>query len=230
MPVEALVAYASGEASPEVAAHVAACPACQAAASEYMEMQREIGGRLFRLDCPTPHRLGEYELRLLSPEEQTQVAGHVRDCPHCTGELRLLRDYLAQELPAPEPTLSQRLRQVVATLLTVPPPAALAGVRGATEAGSQRYQADDVTITLDLGPAGRRARVPVTGLIWREGAAMESLAGHPVRLITDEGAQQTVTIGPLGDFGWEAIAPGRYRLEVELKDRLIVVEELRIGA
>jgi hypothetical protein len=230
MPVEALVAYAFGEASPEVAAHVAACPACQTAAADYTEMQREIGGRLFRLDCPTPHRLGEYELRLLPAEEQTLVAGHVRDCPHCAAELSLLRDYLARELPAPAPSLGQRLRRVAATLLAAPPAASLAGVRGAAEGGSQRYQADDVTITLDLGPAGRRARVPVTGLIWREGAEMEALAGSPVRLVADEGAQQTATIGPLGDFGWEEIAPGRYRLEVELGDQLIVVEDLRIGA
>ena len=228
VPVEDLVAYAYGEATPEIVAHVATCPACREAAGEYTQLQRELGARLYRFDCPTPQTLGEYTLYFLSAEEQTRVAAHVGDCPLCAAELRTLRDFLASELAATVPSLMTRLKRTIATLVT-PPAAAYAGVRGAGEAAAQIYRAGDIVITIDPGAGARRARLPVTGLIWREGAAMEELAGSQVRLIAADGTAQTAQLGALGDFDWEAVAPGTYRLEAALADQLVVVEELRVG-
>ena len=227
VPVEDLVAYAYGEATPELVAHIETCPACREAAGEYTQLQRELGARLYRFDCPTPQTLGEYTLHLLAAEEQTRVAGHVRDCPLCAAELRTLRDFLASELAATVPSLMTRIKRTIATLVA-PPAAAYAGVRGAG-AATRTYRAGAIVITVDPGAGARRARLPVTGLIWREGGAMEELAGSQVRLIAADGTAHTTQLGALGDFDWEAVAPGTYRLEAALADHLVVVEELRVG-
>lgn len=221
------MAYAAGEASPAVVAHVEDCPACRAAAGEYIELQLQLGARLYRFDCPPPHALGEYELGLIAPEERTRVAGHVSACPHCAAELRALRDLLAAALPSPAPAPLERLRRTVATLLASPLSAAYAGLRGPADLASLTYQAGELTIAVDAGAGARRARVPVTGLIWRAGGAAPS--SGTARLIDAAGVTLTTALGPLGDFGWEAAAPGVYRLEVELPGELIVVEELRVG-
>ena len=237
---EDLIAYLDGEASPDVVAHVRDCPPCSATAAGYARDLRRLQGRLFRFACPPSHRLGEYELGVVSPEERTAIAAHVVECPRCTAELRTLRDFLAGDLvagladPAPGPV--ERLRRVVASVMAPRPGAGYAGLRGtaAADAGTRTYQAGDVSISLSTAPAARRGWLSLSGLLWREDAEGE-VAGGTVALLGagDETpaarAGQTTEIDELGNFTFDEVEPGAYRLEVTLGDQVVVIDDLQIG-
>lgn len=237
---EDLIAYLDGEASPDVAAHVRACPVCSAAAADYARDLRRLQGKLFRFECPPSHRLGEYELGVVSPEQRTAIAAHVVECPLCTAELRTLRDFLAGDLvagladPAPGPV--ERLRRVVATVLAPRPAGAYAGLRGAAtaDAGTQTYQAGDISISVSTTPAAARGRLSLSGLIWREDVDGE-IAGSMVALIGAEDdtpmaqPRQTTEIDELGNFTFDEVEPGAYRLEVTLGDQIVVIDNLQFG-
>jgi hypothetical protein len=110
--------------------------------------------------------------------------------------------------------------------MTPAPEAAYAGLRGASDAITRTYQAADLTITVRLGAGARRGYRRLSGVIWREGVDSEALAGHVLRLVDRDGAERTTEIGDLGDFAFDTVEPGSYRLEVELHDSVVVVEEL----
>ena len=223
---EAYIAYIDGEAAPEVAHHIAECPACAAAAAEYATAQRRLRRRLWRATCPTAQELGEYELQLLSPAERTRIAAHIVACPRCEEEVRQLRAFLASEGPIPERPAA-RLRRVVAALFTPAPGVAAAGLRGASAGGPLTYQAAGLTVTLDLEPAPRGG-VNMTGLLWQDAAGAELATGQSAALVGADGAARSTPVDEFGNFSFDAVATGAYRLEVVVGDRLVVIEELRI--
>lgn len=229
------MAYADGEASPAVTQHIRACPSCAAEARQLARQQRAWQQRLFRFACPTPHTLGEYDLDLLPAAERLRIAQHVVDCPRCTEELRLLRTFLATEA-APRPAgLRRRVRELVATLLPAPgAEAAYAGLRGASDQTARTYAAGSYRLTVDLVPgglSGRAARhVALTGLIWREGAALAPATAAEASLVHDEQTLHTTGVDELGNFAFDEVRPGRYRLEVTLGEERIVVAPLDAGA
>ena len=236
---EDLIAYLDGEAPPDIVAHVRDCPECGAAAADYARDLRRLQRRLFRFACPTSHQLGEYELGVVSPEERTAIAAHVVECPRCTAELRTLREFLAGDLVAglanPLPGPVERLRRVVASVMAPRPGAGYAGLRGtaAADAGTRTYQAGDVSISLSTAPAATRGRLSLSGLLWREDADGE-VAGATVALLGAEddtpAAQpgQTTELDELGNFTFDEVAPGIYRLEVTLGDQIVVIDGLRL--
>jgi len=226
---EDLVAYIDGEAPGHVAVHVRDCAICGAAADGYARAQGQLLGRLRRFDCPTSHTLGEYELDLLRPAERTEVAAHIVRCPRCTDELRQLRAFLAVGPISHTPGPLAGVRRVFASLLGPIPGVALAGLRGAVDDMPQTYLADEFTITIDAGIASRRALGSLIGLIWREGDDLARDAGGAVALVAADGTTRAAEVDALGNFGFTGVAPGTYRLEVALGDRLVVVDEIHIG-
>lgn len=235
-----LVAYAYGEATPDVSRHIESCPACAAAAGEYARLQRRLVGLLYRFDCPSADTLGDYQLNMLAQAERQQVAAHLADCPACAGELRELRRFLAvepapalvgtfEQTPAPALTgVFEQMKRIIIAVLMPAPPAAANGVRSMEGPSAQTYRAEDLTVTIHLEATARRGFVNLTGQIVQEGAAEATLAGQTVRLIPADGSAVTAEIGDMGDFFIEAVARGTYRLEVELPDRVVVVEALRV--
>lgn len=226
---ENLIAFLDGEAPPEVAAHLRDCAICRGVAAEYARVQGPLLTHLWRFDCPAPQALGEYELGLLRPEERTSVAAHVVDCPHCGDELHQLRGFLATEPAAPTPGPFARARRVVATLLAPSPGGAFAGLRGGDDDATRTYRADDLTITIDTGFEPRRARGSLAGLIWRESGDPAVVEGSAAVLVAADGTAQAAEVDDLGNFGFDELAPGTYRLEVALEDRHVAIEELHIG-
>lgn len=227
---EDLIAYIDGEAPPRVVERIESDPALAAEAREYARVQNQLRVRLHRFDCPPPERLGEYDLGLLAPAERTRIAAHLRDCPHCTAELAMLRAFLATEPDIPPVGAIERVRRLVATLL--PPPPLLsphARLRGADDATARTYQADDVTITLDLGSPVRRGLTSLVGLIWRDDADPETIAGSAVILTDTDGTMHTTAIDELGNFTFDDISPGTYHLEVTLGNDRIAIEGIPIG-
>src|SRR5438045_4093411 len=77
---EEMVAFVDGEASDQVVAHLRGCRRCRSEVERYASAGQRLRRLLGRLDCPSPHRLGEMELELLPPEEAVALAGHVVEC------------------------------------------------------------------------------------------------------------------------------------------------------
>jgi hypothetical protein len=175
------------------------------------DMETSLSRLLYRFDCPDAHTLGEYVLDVLDSEERVSVASHAAGCDECMAELHTLRTFLATDPPLPETTLD-RVRRVVATLFAPTPELALGTLRGPADAATRQYEAEDVTISLGRG----LERGSLIGL-------MVGGVGRTARLDS-----HTSEIDDLGNFEFEGVQPGAYTLELELEDRVVVIETLQI--
>lgn len=222
-----LVAYGDGGAPLQVHEHLRHCPHCAGEANRYARLQRRLTGMLRRVACPSPHALGEYDLQLLGPDDRRRVTAHLRECPHCTDELHQLRGFLASEPAGALAGAAGRVKRLIATLLAPGPAPGLAsvGVRAGAAEASRLYQAADVTIRLSA--AGRAS---LDGLVWREAAELEAIAGELVTLTDARGSAVSTTIDDLGGFAFEGVPTGAYRLEVALGDEIVTIEDVRVGA
>jgi hypothetical protein len=52
--------------------------------------------------------------------------------------------------------------------------------------------------------------------------------GQSAALVGADGAARSAPVDEFGNFSFDAVATGAYRLEVVVGDRLVVIEELRI--
>jgi hypothetical protein len=184
-----------------------------------------LRGTLFRFDCPDALTLGEYQLALLSAEQRTRVAAHAAECDACGAELRLLRTFLATPL-RPQQSLSGRARRLVAELFvpaTPVPGLAFSALRGSDDAELRVFQTDGFTVT--VGP-GQQPGTLIGILV----ATTPSDAVHQgeARLIALDGNVVRSNLDDLGNFAFERIPEGRYALEVDLVDSVVVVQELHI--
>jgi hypothetical protein len=233
---EDLVAYVDGDASGDVMDHIRECAVCAAEARQYARAQRRMGRSLFRFDCPPPQILGEYHLAMVPPEDRQAIAAHVVDCPRCADELATLRAFMVTDVvePMSAPGLGERLRRVVATLLAPSTGPAYAGLRGSTDERVRTYLAGDVAITISFAPQPRRRLGTVVGLVTHQGTSAGSPIGRDV--ILEEAVPQAATgstrhaqIDDLGNFTFDDVAFGTYRLIVRLADE-IVVEDFPVGS
>src|SRR5204862_2314920 len=135
--------------------------------------------------------------------------------PRCTDELRTLRAFLAIEPDAEPVGALERLRRVVATLVA-PPRTAHPGLRGAPSGGAATYQAGDARITLEVVPAARRGGFALFGMVVASDNAPTSLSDNRVELVGADGAAFAGQIDDLGNFTFEDLVPGGYRLELRL--------------
>lgn len=231
---EELIAHLDGEA-PELARRIADDPASAALLGEYATVQGGLRRALLRFDCPTPHELGEYALRLVGVTESAAIDAHLRACPRCADEFRELRAFLDADDPAPAPHVGRRLRRLVATLLPgsgaqgppAPLPAGAFALRGSADPTTRTYAAEGVTITVDLAPAPG-GLFTLDGLLAPEDDAL-AVAGAAVTLRVADGMSRVATADPWGNFAFEGVAPGEYRLEIVLGDGVVTIDNLPIG-
>lgn len=52
---------------------------------------------LYRYECPSVLALNDYQMKILSQQEQQRVEVHLAQCPHCQAELQRLITFLAME-------------------------------------------------------------------------------------------------------------------------------------
>jgi hypothetical protein len=226
------IAYVDGEANAGVVEHVRRCAYCADEVRALASTQSRLQVALYRFDCPPAQLLGDYALDLLSADERTRVASHVVECPRCTDELQTLRSFLSVE-PAPQATAPagpvERLMRIVATLASPPVSApAYAMLRGGETPGSQIYRAGSVSITLTVEPEPQRGRYTLAGLVIQEdGEAAPPADG--VQLFWGEQMVEAQSLGDLGNFAFEALSAGEYRLEMRVVGGIIAVETIRIG-
>ena len=221
---EELLAYGDGEAPAAVVAHVRTCSMCTAQAGSYAGTQGGLRRALYRFDCPDAHILGEYQLDLLEPEHRQRVATHALECDACGADLHTLRAYLSLPTPVAASPM-QHARRMVATLFQPTAGLAYGGLRGTVEVSTRVFQAEDVTVTVGPGPG----RGTVMGLVLIAGSGAHALGGRAVRLVPTERGALISAMDDLGNFDFAGVPAGKYALEIELPNALIVViEELRL--
>jgi hypothetical protein len=227
---EELMACVDGDASVEAASGIHACAECSAKVSDYSRLQLGLRQMLARFDCPSPHGLGEYALDLVSAAERMAIAAHVLECDDCTTELRGLRAYLAVE-----PILSDRVgwrasvRRIVAQLVSSQPLAAAPAFREVERAPVLVYQTDTVQISITQTPGERPGAICLDGLVVQRSPKPEPLAHSEVVLVPATGPPLSTWTDELGNFMYDELDGGTFRLELSLPDEVVVVGELRVG-
>jgi hypothetical protein len=184
-----------------------------------------LHGTLYRVDCPPPQQLGEWNLQLLDPDAALGVAQHVRDCDPCQRELDVWRVFARQTVGARQ-SVAETVRRVVAQLVPPVTGPALSRLRGSSSAPSvQVYEVDEVTITVGHGQAPN----DIIGLVLATEHAPEDLVGQPVRLLTTDGQTRVTALDDIGNFNFDRVSPGQATIEIELPTATIVIEGLRVG-
>lgn len=220
-----LVAYARGEAAAVVDRHVQRCSACRAEAGSYARLDGVLTTALFRLRCPETITLGEYALGILQPERAQEIAAHLVECPSCRAESRSFSSFLAEPDEPPLPRgVRAALRRLVALPIAQPSPLA-AGLRGAGPNESTTYAADGLHVTISVQRAARAGRAVLVGLV--EEAAIGSFSGRAI-LFSGERELQAQVVDDLGNFIFEDVPAGAYRVEVTVPDAVVVLDAITV--
>ncbi len=232
-----ILAYLDGEAGPQVAEHLAACPYCRGRAERLYRAERRLTAGLYRTTCPSPFELGEYRLGALSRERARAVGRHLATCPHCTREVAELESFLDDLVPL-EPVsaleeIKQRVKVLVATLAgelkgpdlwsspSLAP--AYAGVRGEEQAPVV-YEADGMQIVIEAQPdAEQEDRLTVLGLV--VGLNPEDVTA---RLAAGDQAIAAVSLDEAGNFVIPGVVPGHYRLVLAGPEVEVHIEDLQV--
>ena len=221
---EALDTVADGE----VRDHLAGCAYCAARLAEARQAERTLHAGLHRMDCPTPQRLGEYQLKMVDQADARAIARHLKECVRCAGELDDLRAYLGAEPSAPATIQPQQVARLSLGKLfgRVMPPAAVPALRGA---GPEPIviEADGVTVILDVqGSSGGRAIVQ--GQVVADDLA--AWAGALVELRQSGTLQATAVVGDFGGFDLGPVPTVIAELRfTPLRGRMLVVTDLALG-
>jgi anti-sigma factor RsiW len=225
-----LLAYLDGEATAPVVAHLSQCPACRERARELAHLQARLTSHLYRLECPTPHELGEYQMGILTQAQAAAVAEHLIECPHCIAEVAQLNRYLADLSDELEPSIVERVRVLVARLIgggtragTPALAPAMAGIRG-EDAEPLVYQAGDVQITIMIEPDTEQPdRQMLLGLLVAAGTeAWQAQIWQAAQLIAN------APVDPAGNFILADLAPGVYELTLHGPDLEIHIPAMSV--
>ncbi len=196
-------------------------------------LDRMLRARLYRADCPDPRILGELTLDVLDHEDILTVRGHLALCPHCSDEVATLAAVLRGDPMEDLRPVPGRLRRVVARLLlSAAPGVALSGVRGADADRTSTYEAEGMVFSFAVAAEERGAgrRWTLLGLVVDEVGDQPQLAGAPMRVRRDGVVVAEGVLDELDNVVVVGLEAGRYDVELDLSDRVVVVENIRIGA
>jgi hypothetical protein len=226
-----LIAAIDGEANDEILAHLAECPHCAERARDLESMQQLLRQRLYRILCPSTTEMLSYQQGWLEQSRQIQLRAHLEECPHCSGEMRLLAE--AANAPPFGEVLLGSLRRVVAVALMPRGRPTLApiygGLRGGRLGAHYAYRAENMQLTLNVQRAvGRSGQVVLVGMLIDEDGMVQEFGASTASLLREEWVITSSTIDELGNFVLEDIIPGNYSLSLRLPDREVVVEALSL--
>ena len=231
----ALLTYIDGEARPDIVAHLERCSHCRERAHRLARLQGRLTSLLYRIECPSPLELGEYNLGILPAARMEAIAHHLDICPHCRREVAQLESYLAKLAPPPEPNpleqVVEHVRVLVARLVSggLPGPVALApaytGTRGDEPAATRVYQADNVRVIVETeADMERPGHSTVLGLV----IGLEAVRGFEAHLWQTGRRVTTTSIDELGNFVIPGLLPGEYELILASPDLEIHIENVQL--
>lgn len=221
-----LEAYAHGEASDTVAAHVRACRACQEEAGEYSRLRAVLHAGLFRRNCPDSIVLGEYALDMLEPEQRYTVAAHLVECAFCRAEERSFAPFMAEDEPVAARGIASALKRLIAEKLPRPAPVSV-GLRGSADGDSVTYTVRGILqLTISVQRAGPPANGGVVVGLVQPGA--NNIDGAPVALYAGDRLVRSDVIDDLGNFLFNGVPSGAYRIEVTVPSAVVVIDPLQV--
>lgn len=210
------------EANQEVLLHLTQCSYCHQKAETLERFQKTLSAQLYRIDCPSSQELGEYHLRMLPASQMLVIRQHVRECPHCAGEVAELESFLGDQTPRPEDSLLERANVLVARLvaggeLTFTP--AAPALRGEAK-GPMTFAAEGIIIVLDIQPTAE-GKANILGQVAAD--HQDDWTGALVELRRDSLLQISTTVDDLGAFQCEGVMPGQQELRIFPKIGSVVV-------
>ena len=119
------------------------------------------------------------------------------------------------------------LRYISATFLPVQPHFAYTRSAGSIPLWPRRYVAEDFSISLILEGGKPLALI---GFVTHKGTAIEALHGIPVILSSQDNKVYTQIVDGFGNFIFESILPATYKLELQLVESVIVIDQLLVMA
>jgi len=223
-----LLAYADGEATPEAAAHIAACASCQARVRALRQELATWQTALHRAGCPSGLELGEHYLRLLSPERGAEVSEHLQYCRACASEIGTLAIFLGR---VEESRIQTGLEQTAGALRTLKAqfggrntglnagtPAlaarALREVRGPyiDSTPPVTYNAENILVTLEFFKEIGAPTRQVIGMV----DGPDDFAGAEVEIMHEGGRLLRAAVDDLGSFSFTGVSVGAHRIRVRL--------------
>ena len=213
--------YIAGRATPQQRSAVDRSSACRQRAQVIADEVSRIEGLLYRVTCPEPARLVDYQERRLVGTPALVVLRHLEHCAFCKEDLAILAAIDAVPLEAPHPFT--RIRRAVEALLQ---PALSLQLRGQT----QTYATPDVHITLS------HRRTPGGLVRWTLSGELSTPDGGPfagvveqVSLQDDDTPVLEAEIEDDGAFILRNLTAGRYRLVISTSDQELTIRALAIG-
>lgn len=223
-----LLAYADGEASPEVATHLLNCPGCRQRAEDARRELAMWQAALYRAGCPSALELGEYSSGLLTPLRAAEIAEHFRLCRNCASEMAMLTTFLERvrdsRLEEGAAEVDAALRRIKARLsgsaagtypgVSTALAKALRGTRGPYIGDSRpfTYDAEDFHVSIEFLPEETSATRQVVGLV----ASARDLGGAEVELLPRADAPRLATVDEFGSFSLARVPVGSHGLLVRL--------------
>lgn len=192
-------------------------------------LEHYLRQQLYRFDCPTMDILRDYYWKHLPAGEQRRVEQHVKDCPHCEGELAELTRLMSLDNNAvsePTPSLRERLQIVVAQLLT-PQAGLLPALRGTAHETKLFDAGEGWLVSINTELAADDSRTLLGQLL---SPAPLPLADARVRLRAAEpdARQHEAPLDTNGTFVLANLPAGEYQLRLTLADRQIVIPSFTI--
>jgi hypothetical protein len=193
-------------------------------------IERKLSTYLYRFDCPSPHDLGEYHLKILSDDQTEAITQHLTNCPHCTRELTQLRNYLSELAPDLDYTFQERVKIWIARMLPNGPEGRMVtgpipnfALRGETD-GPLMFEAGNYQLTLEIqdDPANPGLK-SILGLVI---GGVDVL--HQVELWQDGRSIVQTTIDDLGNFVFSGVKSGSYDLILSQKAAEIHVQAFNV--
>lgn len=219
-----LLAYIGGEASPEVAAHVARCAFCTAEAAALQFLETAVQTTWPRRDCPETDVLMQFHMGMLLAAERQRAQAHLAACAACQAELQ-------QFLPVPvAPSWLERLRLAGKDLLeAIQVPATMQPVlvvRGSSSAQAYRVGRYQVLLAIEP-PIVTENRGGLEGQVTRDDDPTADLTGQ-VSLWQAETLMVQDVVDKFGYFELENIASGVYTLHIDLLVDDMIVSNVTI--
>jgi hypothetical protein len=202
--------YVDGEADEATVAHIQQCPFCSERARQWTLLQNRLRKQAYRVNCPIPTELGDYNLGLLPAQRALLVSAHLRECLLCKQEVAALEDFLTDL--APETSLLGAVKVLIARLISgqselVPTGRAL---RGEVK-GPLTFQANGILIVLDINST-KEGKADILGQVATE--HQDQWTGARVELRKDDQLQASTEVDDLGTFQYTGVIPGGQELRI----------------
>lgn len=193
------------------------------------DIEHQLKQKLYRVFCPDALELSEYASGKLKRARIQEIRRHLKQCPHCTRELSLLKEFIAsvsEDLQQQKSGFVNPINVWIAQLISPSPFSGAApamGMRGA-EQNVLQYQAGDAQISLeiqdDLDQAGAWAIIGlVSGVLT---TVMRAYLWQDGRLVAE------TPIDELGNIAFSGLAPGAYDLIIGAEAVEIHVQNFQV--